>query len=160
MGKRANADLSLTFIGSRLDSIATQVGHHEAYLDASKAIWATAEKYFRAGKIKRAVALRNEAIELERVADDIRARCQAGGYWAQREELLNELAYRDGEHAANEDGIKQALNVIERYGGIGGDHHKAWVIDRVVRALLGSGYAVWVKEVCGTEYTWDEGIPP
>lgn len=29
----------------------------------------------------------------------------------------------------------QALDIARRFGGIGGDHHKAWVIDQMVRAL-------------------------
>ena len=33
--------------------------------------------------------------------------------------------------------IKRALDYAVRYGGIDGDHHKAWVIDQMVRALTG-----------------------
>ncbi len=33
--------------------------------------------------------------------------------------------------------IKAALDVAVRYGGTDGDHHKAWVIDQMVRALTG-----------------------
>lgn len=31
-----------------------------------------------------------------------------------------------------------AMNFVERYGGIDGDHHKAWVLDQVARALKGA----------------------
>ncbi len=31
--------------------------------------------------------------------------------------------------------IEKALRIAVRFGGIDGDHHKAWVIDQVVRAL-------------------------
>lgn len=60
---------------------------------------------------------------------------------------------------------KDVLNIIERYGGIDGDHHKTWVIDQVARALLGNNYEAWVKEMKAGEdgadtYDWDEGIPP
>ena len=34
-----------------------------------------------------------------------------------------------------EDPIKRALAYAIHYGGIDGDHHKAWVIDQMVRAL-------------------------
>ncbi len=33
--------------------------------------------------------------------------------------------------------IAKALDFAVRYGGIQGDHHKAWVIDQMVRALTG-----------------------
>lgn len=64
--------------------------------------------------------------------------------------------------------VVEALAVIERYGGIEGDHHRAWVIDQVVRKLLGDsdeGYKAWVAEMKDGEdgpetYGWDEGIAP
>lgn len=30
------------------------------------------------------------------------------------------------------DSIKQALALIDRYGGVDGAHHKQWVLDQVV----------------------------
>ena len=61
--------------------------------------------------------------------------------------------------------ITAALEVIGRFGGIDGEHHKTWVIDQVARALLGPAYASWVaKHKAGEDgpntYTWDEGIAP
>ena len=60
--------------------------------------------------------------------------------------------------------IADALEVIESYGGIDGDHHKAWVLDQVVRALTGDGYDEWIKEYedeDGQEPDeWNEGIAP
>lgn len=61
--------------------------------------------------------------------------------------------------------IENALEVIERFGGIDGEHHKTWVIDQVVRHLLGDDYEQWVVEMKDGEdgpetYDWDEGIPP
>lgn len=61
--------------------------------------------------------------------------------------------------------IKKALTLIVRFGGINGDHHKAWVIDQVVRALAGRGYRKFVRDACDGEdgpetYSWDEGIAP
>lgn len=87
------------------------------------------------------------------------------------------------------DPIKAALRLIERYGGIDGDHHKAWVLDQVARALHGApvdvkiavwtdsrpeirtnvgsciSYLDWVLEMKnGKEgpdtYDYDEGIAP
>lgn len=64
-----------------------------------------------------------------------------------------------------EERIEEALEVILRYGGIDGAHHKTWVIDQAVRALTGDGYAQWVADAKDGEdgpetYGWDEGIPP
>lgn len=60
--------------------------------------------------------------------------------------------------------IDAAMAVIERYGGTDGAHHKQWVIDQVVRALV-PDYETWVREICAGEdgpdtYEWDEGVPP
>lgn len=60
---------------------------------------------------------------------------------------------------------KEALDLILRYGGIDGSHHKTWVIDQVVRALTGDGYEEWVRNAKAGEdgpdtYSWDEGIAP
>lgn len=61
--------------------------------------------------------------------------------------------------------VDKALEIIESYGGIDGGHHKTWVIDQVVRALVGERYAEWVAEQKNGEdgpdtYEWDEGIAP
>lgn len=61
--------------------------------------------------------------------------------------------------------VAAAVEMIERFGGIDGEHHKTWVIDRVARALLGEQYAAWVVSMRAGEdgpntYTWDEGIAP
>jgi hypothetical protein len=58
-----------------------------------------------------------------------------------------------------------ALDIILRYGGIDGEHHKAWVIDQVVRALTGEDYERWVAMAKSGEdgpetYSWDEGVSP
>lgn len=62
--------------------------------------------------------------------------------------------------------IGRAIDIAVKYGGIAGDHHKAWVIDQMVRALLTpEGYKAVVAEARrgqdGPEtYDWDEGIAP
>lgn len=57
------------------------------------------------------------------------------------------------------------LEPIERYGGSDGEHHKQWVIDQVVRRILGDRYPQWVINMRAGEdgpdtYEWDEGIAP
>lgn len=85
--------------------------------------------------------------------------------------------------------IEKALDLAVRYGGTDGDHHKAWVIDQMVRALTGcpmvsktgidahgrpytyetqgtsEEYLQIVAVACAGEdgpdtYFWDEGTPP
>lgn len=61
--------------------------------------------------------------------------------------------------------IHDAIEVAARYSQIDGAHHKAWVIDQMVRALVGDGYEVFVRDYCKGEdgpetYEWDEGIAP
>lgn len=69
--------------------------------------------------------------------------------------------------------IDAALDVILRYGGTDGAHHKQWVLDQVVRALTGTPapraraaktsaeYREWRKRYeDGGEYEWDPGTPP
>lgn len=61
-----------------------------------------------------------------------------------------------------------ALAVASTYGQIDGEHHKQWVINEMVRQLLGNSpqaYAEWVREHKAGEYGpdtygWEEGIPP
>lgn len=62
-----------------------------------------------------------------------------------------------------EERIKAAADLATRYGGIDGGHHKQWVIDQMLRAMLGpEGYAAWVTEMnADPEYAaWDTGIAP
>lgn len=61
--------------------------------------------------------------------------------------------------------IDKALDLIDQYAYVGGDHHKQWLIDSLVRALTGDGYEGWVKAYEDGEdgpdtYEWDEGIAP
>jgi len=60
--------------------------------------------------------------------------------------------------------IVNALEIIMRYGGFDGAHHKQWVLDQVVRALS-QDYPAWVAahnegDDGPNTYGWDEGIPP
>lgn len=64
-----------------------------------------------------------------------------------------------------EERIEEALEIAIRYGGISGEHHKAWVIDQMVRALTADKYNEVVQRAKEGEdgpntYHWDEGIAP
>jgi hypothetical protein len=66
---------------------------------------------------------------------------------------------------APEKRIEDALEIAHCYGGIEGDHHRAWVIDQMVRALTGDDYEEWVRDQKAGEdgpntYSWEEGIAP
>lgn len=66
---------------------------------------------------------------------------------------------------SNEEKIKAAIDLAVSYGGIDGDHHKAWVIDQMVRVLAGNEYETIVKDACNGEdgpntYSWEVGIAP
>lgn len=56
--------------------------------------------------------------------------------------------------------IQEALRVAFLYGQTDGAHHKAWVIDQMVRALTGKEYERFVSEYeRDGEYEWEVGIP-
>ncbi len=70
-------------------------------------------------------------------------------------------------------GSKIALDLALRYGQISESHHKAWVIDQIVRALLGcafdkdlncikdsSAYLTFVQNATDDDYDWYTGIAP
>lgn len=64
-------------------------------------------------------------------------------------------------------GRKKALEIAWRYSQCDGAWHKAWVIDQMVRELLGSDeeYKQWVAKYTaplpdGDHYNWYEGIAP
>ena len=63
--------------------------------------------------------------------------------------------------------IDLAIDLAVQFGGIDGAHHKAWVIDQMVRELAGSPerYAALVAEAKEGEdgpetYDWDVGVAP
>jgi hypothetical protein len=62
---------------------------------------------------------------------------------------------------------QSALDIIIQYGGIDGAHHKDWVLDQVVRTLIGDDikYKEWVSLAKSGEdgentYEYNEGIAP
>ena len=57
--------------------------------------------------------------------------------------------------------IDKVRNIAYEYGQIDGVHHKTWVIDQIIRELLGTEYDNFIKEYEEDgEYTWDIGIAP
>lgn len=57
----------------------------------------------------------------------------------------------------------KALDIASQYGQIDGAHHKAWVIDQMVRALVGdaAAYRAWVEEYENDgAYVWNTGVAP
>lgn len=57
----------------------------------------------------------------------------------------------------------EILNMIEKYGGIDGSHHKQWLLDQIVRLITKDGYDKWVEtyedgEDGANTYEWDEGV--
>ncbi len=63
------------------------------------------------------------------------------------------------------DRVELAVELGFRYGSEDGAHHKQWVIDQMLRTLLGDSYESKVAEYKDGEdgpntYGWDEGIAP
>ena len=61
--------------------------------------------------------------------------------------------------------IENALNILTEYSQIDGAHHKAWCLDQIARALLGTEYDQFVYDYehdkeTGETYHWDRGIAP
>jgi ribA/ribD-fused uncharacterized protein len=58
--------------------------------------------------------------------------------------------------------INDAIDVAWKAGGVEGDHHKAWVIDQMLRKLLSTAeYNDFLTEYEKSgEYKWDPGIAP
>lgn len=87
--------------------------------------------------------------------------------WPEIEALLKAAAARPAiDLMIRSSEVAAALELISSYGGIDGAHHKQWVLDQVVRVLLGPGaYERWVIEQKAGEdgpntYSWDGGIAP
>ena len=83
------------------------------------------------------------------------------------EKWYPKCGFRDGKDIDIEherERIARALELIARYGGIDGGHHKEWVLDQVVRLLV-DDYDAWVSGFEDGEdgprtYVWGTGIAP
>lgn len=84
-------------------------------------------------------------------------------FWDQQcEQAVRALVALSGEQQAQ---VHAALEVARNHGNTDGAHHKAWVIDQMVRALTGPDYAAWVAAAkFGNDgpntFGWDEGMAP
>jgi hypothetical protein len=59
------------------------------------------------------------------------------------------------------DRIQAVMDFLWEVGQVEGDHHKAYVIDNVVRLLLAKGYDEWVKHYEDQgQNVWDIGVAP
>ena len=55
--------------------------------------------------------------------------------------------------------IDTAVDIMGEFGQVEGDQHKAWVIDQVMRALLGKHYEGWVcSYIEAFDTDWEIGI--
>lgn len=60
---------------------------------------------------------------------------------------------------------EDVLKLVYSYGGIDGAHHKQWLIDQMIREILGDEYKAWVTNYESGEdgpetYSWEIGIAP
>ena len=60
--------------------------------------------------------------------------------------------------------LKNIRKLIEAYGYIDGAHHKQWLLDQIMREIMGTQYDQWKYEYEHVndekEYTWNQGIRP
>ena len=76
---------------------------------------------------------------------------------AREEEAIARLSLMEATNLKRR--IDSAVEIIGAFGGHDGGHHKQWVLDQVLRALLTpEQYETWVNRIDGRE--WDQGIPP
>lgn len=64
-----------------------------------------------------------------------------------------------------DDRITRAITIAVQSGGADGSHHKAWVVDQMVRILAGEKYDEIVRAAKDGEdgpdsYEWDCGVAP
>lgn len=128
--------------------------------------------------------------QLERWRRDDEMERSEFGTWLYRDAVLALLRRgAGGEGNTMSERIIKALNLAAQYGGTDGAHHKTWIIDQMVRALLGcpmvertatdyqgkqytyqaqgenEEYLGWVRAVCDGEdgpetYSWETGVAP
>jgi len=76
------------------------------------------------------------------------------------------MTYTEEEIEAESNKIDKAVEIISDYGGIDGGHHKQWVLDQVLKTLMGASvYQKWLVAYNNGEdgpdtYEWDHGIAP
>ena len=58
---------------------------------------------------------------------------------------------------------QRVLDLIVDYGWIDGSHHKQWVLDQIMRVILGADYDSFIESYMSDEdgmIDWDRGIAP
>ena len=61
--------------------------------------------------------------------------------------------------------VRAAVDVLARYSQTDGAHHKDWVMDQAIRALIGTRYDEFISiymhgDDGPSTYSWDQGIAP
>lgn len=79
--------------------------------------------------------------------------------------MTERIKSADELHSACRERTASALQIARSYGQTDGDHHKTWVIDQMIRALLDQDYDAWVERYCHGEdgaatYRWETGVAP
>lgn len=79
-------------------------------------------------------------------------------------EVIVKSILKKGIQLSNTQRTNDAIEVVEQFGCVDGDSHKKWVIDQMVRKLLGEQYNEWREswiEEDGEYYdSYEEGTPP
>ncbi len=71
--------------------------------------------------------------------------------------MMQDLRLRKGLRVRElEERINKAVEVASEDGSVDGEHHKMWVIDQMLRALIPDDY----EERFGSDEEWDQGTPP
>ena len=77
---------------------------------------------------------------------------------------INEVTTEKPKQTTKDEDI---LDLIFRFGGVDGVHHKQWLLDQIVMELTGDedSYNKWIEEYENDElgigtYHWDRGIAP
>lgn len=79
----------------------------------------------------------------------------------ERDELHKECLNHIEQKKLYKEVIEEVISIADKYGQIDGSHHKLWVIDQMLRLLLGEKYQDFIKDYEENgEYTWDTGIAP
>lgn len=60
----------------------------------------------------------------------------------------------------NKTRVRKAVELALVYGRTDGAHHKMWVIDQMLRIMLGNKYRKCIDSYCAGEHIWDTGIAP
>lgn len=101
----------------------------------------------------------------KRMSDEEFERDARSGDPTRRSEFVREARRARASEKEAEVRIQEALEIARAWGGHEGDHHRAWTIDQMVRALTGEQYSQWVRDWNSGEdgpdtYAWDEGVAP